>query len=177
MDQTAEHRRLRLGAFLMSLASYALAVSVRIQRLSNLADKRGCVDQHTLQYSWILLTGVVAGIAAGPWLYHWVQRGVRAFMPNASETLRLKRIKAVAVGFIILGMAVDFLWIIPSLNLFVDMHRPLLVEADVILYGMGTISGASWFALLDRQAWLGLLIMPAMALMIIGSVLSRHGWC
>ena len=176
MEETP-NRGWRLGAFGVSLASYALAVSLGIQHLSYQADQKGCVDQHTLQYSWILLTGVVAGIAVGPWLFHWTKRAVNALMPGVNETIRQKRIRAVAIGFILLGMAVDFLWIIPSLNLFIDLHRPLLVEADVILYSMGTISGASWYVVLDRQAWLGLLIMPAMALMIVGSVLSRHGWC
>ncbi|WP_430626247.1 hypothetical protein [Sulfobacillus thermotolerans] len=60
---------------------------------------------------------------------------------------------------------------------FIDTHIPLLVEADLLLYLMGVIAGSSWYIILDRQSWLGLLVTPAMALMIIGSVLAGHGWC
>lgn len=177
MEGIAEGSRRRLFAFLVSVASYAVAVSTGVQQISTHADQKGCVDPHTLQYSWILLTGVVAGIAVGPWLVSWADRGIRAMMSTASETAVRRRVRAVAASFILLGMAINFLWIMPRLNLFIDGHRTLLVEADVILYAMGAFSGASWFALLDRQSWLGILVMLAMSLMIISSVLSGHGWC
>ena len=38
------------------------------------------------------------------------------------------------MGLILLGMAIDFLWIAPSLNLFIDHHTPWLVEVDLMLY-------------------------------------------
>lgn len=177
MNPPALQSSRRLLAFVISIASYTVAVSYRVQHLSAQSDQKGCVDPHTLQYSWILLTGVVAGIAVGPWLLSWTRRGMRALMTGTPDESQRTRIKVVAGSFILLGMAIDFLWIIPSLNVFIDGHRTLLVEADVILYAMGTLSGASWFALLDRQAWIGLLVNLAMSLMIISSVLSGHGWC
>ncbi len=177
MDWGAQGSRRRLLAFVLSVASYAAAVSAGVQQISTHADQKGCVDPHTLQYSWILLTGVVAGIAVGPWIVSWLYRGIRVVMSTASDAALRRRVRAVATSFILLGMAVNFLWIIPRLNLFIDGHRTLLVEADVILYTMGALSGGSWFALLDRQSWIGILVMLAMALMIISSVLSGHGWC
>lgn len=177
MDSAYRPASPRLVTFLLSLVSYALAVSYRVQQVSTKSDQRGCVDPHALQYSWILLTGVIAGLAVGPWLVSWARRGTRAFMTQVDEASRWHRIRAVAISFILLGMAIDFLWVIPRLNVFIDLHRPLLVEVDVILYAMGTLSGASWFAILDRQSWLGLLVTLAMSLMIMSSVLSGHGWC
>lgn len=177
MDWAAEGSARRLFTFALSVASYAVAVSARVQQISTHADQKGCVDPHTLQYSGILLTGVVAGIAVGPWVVSWAYRGIRTMMTTASESALRRRVRAVAASFILLGMAVNFLWIIPRLNVFIDGHRTLLVEADVILYTMGAVSGSSWFALLDRQSWMGILVMLAMSLMIISSVLSGHGWC
>ncbi len=170
-------REWRYVAVAISFVVYAAAVSYHIQHLSYLADRGGCVDNHTLQYTAILLAGLLGGLAMGPWVLQWSSSALKALMPQAPEAMRTRRIKALAVALILLGMAIDFLWIMPSLNLFIDTHIPLLVEADLLLYVMGAIAGASWYIILDRQSWLGLLITPAMALMIIGSVLSGHGWC
>jgi hypothetical protein len=52
-----------------------------------------------------------------------------------------------------------------------------MVEADLVLYGMGVLSGTGWYWLLDRQAWIGAVANGAMALMVIGSVLTTHSWC
>ncbi len=167
----------RYIAIVISFLGYAAAVSYHIQHLSYLADRHGCVDNHTLQYTAILVAGLLGGLALGPWVLRWSSSAIKALMPDASDEMRMRRIKAVSVALILLGMAVDFLWIIPSLNVFIDTHVPLLVEVDLLLYLMGVIAGASWYIILDRQAWLGLLVTPAMALMIIGSVLAGHGWC
>jgi hypothetical protein len=177
MGRKISGRKWRYTAVALSFLGYAGAVSYHIQHLSYLADRSGCVDNHTLQYTAILLSGLLGGLALGPWVLRWSGSALAALMPAASEEMRYRRIKTLSVALILLGMAIDFLWIMPSLNLFIDTHIPLLVEADLLLYFMGAIAGASWYIILDRQAWLGLLITPAMALMIIGSVLAGHGWC
>ena len=127
MNPSSPKASRRIKAFILSLISYTVAVSYRVQQLSTRADQKGCVDPHTLQYSWILLTGVVAGIAVGPWLLSFAHRAMKALMPSASELSRARRIKAVAGSFILLGMALNFLWIIPRLNVFIDTHPVLLV--------------------------------------------------
>lgn len=167
----------RYVALIVSFVSYAVAVSYHIQHLSDIADAHGCVDNHTLQYTFILIAGLLGGLALGPWVARWSSSALKALMPDSSEEMRTRRIKALSIALILLGMAVDFLFIIPSLNVFIDTHIPLLVEADLLLYLMGVIAGSSWYIILDRQSWLGLLVTPAMALMIIGSVLAGHGWC
>ncbi|MCL4494266.1 MAG: hypothetical protein M1294_05555 [Firmicutes bacterium] len=177
MVRAVRNREWRYIALIFSLAGYAAAVSYPIQSLSYLADRGGCVDNHTLQYTGILLAGLLGGLALGPWVLKWSASALRALLPQVSEDLRYRRLKALSVAFILLGMAIDFLWIVPSLNLFIDRHTPLLVEVDLILYLMGAIAGSSWYVILDRQSWLGILVTPAMSLMIIGSVLSGHGWC
>lgn len=164
-------------ALIVSLLGYALAVSYPVQHLSYLADRGGCVDNHTLQYTGILLAGLVGGLALGPWVLKWSGTALQALMPQVTANIRYRRLKRLSVALILLGMAIDFLWIVPSLNLFIDQHSPLLVEVDLLLYLMGATSGSSWYIILDRQSWLGILVTPAMSLMIIGSVLAGHGWC
>ncbi|SMC02155.1 hypothetical protein SAMN00768000_0373 [Sulfobacillus thermosulfidooxidans DSM 9293] len=177
MVRTIRNKGWRYVALVISLLGYAGAVSYHIQYLSYIADSKGCVDNHTLQYTAILMTGLLGGLALGPWVLKWSTSAIKALMPDTPDEIRYRRIKALSIAFILLGMAVDFLWIIPALNVFIDQHTPLLVEVDLILYLMGAIAGASWYIILDRQSWLGLLVTPAMALMIIGSVLAGHGWC
>ncbi len=177
MMRSIRKKNWRYLALVISLLGYTIAVSAHIQYLSNLADQRGCVDNHAVQYTAILLTGVLGGLALGPWVLRWSASAMKALIPDTSDNIRYRRIKALSVTFILLGMAVDFIWIIPALNVFIDHHIPLLVEVDLILYLMGAIAGSSWYIILDRQSWLGLLVTPAMALMIIGSVLAGHGWC
>lgn len=160
-----------------SLIIYAGLVTHQFQRANIAADRRGCIDVHGLQYTALVFAGMLAGLALGPWLIRWARRGVRAFMPELTEDGALRRIRSTAVGFILLGMLLDIGWIVPSFNLFIDLHRILTVEVEIILYAMGIGAGAAWYAILDRQGWLGLLITPLMALMLLGSSLARHGWC
>ncbi len=175
--RAVRNRKWRYIALVVSLLGYAATVSYPVRQLSYVADLGGCVDDHTLQYTGILLAGLLGGLALGPWVLKWATGALKALMPQVPEAVRYHRLKTLSVAFILLGMAIDFLWIVPSLNLFIDQHVPLLVEVDLLLYLMGAISGSSWYIILDRQSWLGILVTPAMSLMIIGSVLSGHGWC
>lgn len=163
--------------FTISLILFALAVVHTWAQLAIDADVRGCVDVHGLEYVVIVLAGMFLGVAAGPFTERWASRISAIVFPHFDETSRRRRVNALATLFILLGMGIDIFWIVPSFNVYIDMHRALLAEADVVLYAMGALSGAGWYLLLDRHAWLGYAITSAMALMVIGSVLTTHSWC
>ncbi|MCY0863765.1 MAG: hypothetical protein OWQ57_02325 [Sulfobacillus sp.] len=161
----------------LSLALFALSVSSRWFQAAAAADRQGCVNVHGLEYATIVQAGMIFGLAVGPAIIRWARQAARVLMPEADATRRQQRINAVAALSIVLGMLTDIFWVVPQFNVYIDLHRPLLAEADVVLYGMGFFAGAGWAILLERQAWIGWLISLAMALMVIGSVLSTHSWC
>jgi len=167
----------RLLALLGSLALYGGAVSGLLQRLSTQADRLGGVDAHAVQDQLLLVAGLLAGLAVGPAIARWVHAGATALLPAAPKGRRLAFVRAVAFSAITAATAVNVLWVDPRVGLFIDLHRALLVEADLLLYLMGLLAGGAWYLLLDRQGWLGLLVAPAMALMLVSTGVVGRGWC
>ncbi len=167
----------RVAVAVLSVAVYAAAVMRGVQRAQHLADLRGCVELHAALYQVILLAGLALGLAAGPVLAPWATAAARALMPEASPARRTGWVRRVAVVALVLSTASSVLWTNAGLNLFIDSHRIVLVEADVLLYAMGAISGIAWYLLLDRHGWLGVLLMPAMAFMIVSAAFTGSGWC
>lgn len=167
----------RLSALVLSIAGFAAAAVHGWAALAVGADVHGCVDVHGLEYVAFVISGMLLGLALGPSVRQGAGSVASAILPNVDERSRVRRVNALATLFILLGMVVDGFWLSPGFNVFIDTHRTLMVEADIVLYGMGILSGAGWYWLLDRQAWIGLLTTVAMALMVIGSVLTTHSWC
>ncbi|MCL6597051.1 MAG: hypothetical protein K6V73_12735 [Firmicutes bacterium] len=166
----------RMGG-LLSLLVYAAVVSHPATRWVVASDRLGCVDPHALVDTAVLLAGVVLGLAWGADAVRAAYAGADALLSEASPPRRRAYVRTLAVLTVVLGMAVNVLWILPSLNLFVDRHAALAVEVDVLVYLMGALAGAAWHAILDRQAWVGALVTAAMSLMVVGGVLSQHAWC
>lgn len=157
--------------------AFALAATRTWAEMALAADQHGCVDVHGLEYVIFLLAGMLLGFAAGPWVRRSGSALGRVLLPDLDERSRIRRITGLATLLILLGMVIDGFWLAPAFNLFIDTHRPLLVEADLTMYSMGALSAAGWYWILDRQSWIGLVATAAMALMVIGSVLSTHSWC
>lgn len=161
----------------LSVLVYAAAVSGRLQHANLRADLRGCVELHAVVYQVILLAGLGAGLAAGPAGARAAAAVTRSLLPAATDARRLAWIRGAAFAFIGLAMASNALWTGPAVNLFIDTHRLILLEADVLLYGMGVGAGIGWYLLLDRYGWMGALLMPAMAFMLVGAGFTGAGWC
>jgi hypothetical protein len=170
----AARQRMALGA---SLLLYAAAVSDPLRTAGYLADLRGCVEAHAIQIQALMLAGVIAGLAVGAPALAGAGQALRALMPGAAAARRAAYLRGAAWALILLSAATNALWVAPAINLALDTHRALLVEADVLLYAMGVLAGIGWHALLDRDGWLGLLLMPAMGLMILSSGVVGRGWC
>ncbi|HVB09890.1 MAG TPA: hypothetical protein VNM16_05925 [Bacillota bacterium] len=168
--------RQRLG-LILSLLLYAAAVSAPLRSAGALADRSGCVEAHAVVIQLLMLAGVVGGLAVGAPAISGVQRALQAMMPGADAAQRAGYLRGLAWALILLSAATNALWVAPALNMALDAQRALLVEADVLLYAMGVLAGIGWHALLDRDGWLGLLLMPAMALMILSSGVIGRGWC
>jgi hypothetical protein len=161
----------------VSLAAYATLVSGAVRHWVMASDRLGCVDPHALTEGGIALAGVVWGLGLGPMARPVAQAVAARLLPTAPLQQREAYVRGVATALVVLGMAVDLLWILPNLNLFVDRHVALAVETHVLVYLMGVAAGAAWYVLWPRQAWMGLLVNAAMTLMVVSSVLSQHAWC
>jgi len=172
---TAAARR-ALGLAL-ALLCYAAAVSSPWQAASSRADARGCVLPHALQAQTVVFAGLLGGLALGALLVGSARALLRALLPQADERRRGAALVAAAGAELLISMASSVLWVRPGFDRFLDHHRPLLVETDLLLFLTGLADGAAWSALLDREGWLGLLIAPAMALMLISSGVVGRGWC
>jgi hypothetical protein len=169
---------LRRGVLLaLSVAVYAAAVLGRWRDAVARADARGCVDAHAVQDQALLLAGLLAGLALAGAVLPWGHRLVRGLLPQADPGRRLALVRAAAGVAVALGGAANFLWAAAPLDRFLDAHRLLLAEADLAIYGMGTVAGIAWSALLGREGWLCLLVMPAMGLMWISAGVVGSGWC
>lgn len=162
---------------LLTLLAYALLVSGRLQAWVLASDQLACVDPHALTDTALFLVGMGPGLAFGRQAAAAAGSAATLLLPQTDAARRDGYLRGIAALFVVLGMGMNVLWIVPSLNLFVDLHATLLVEVDVLVYLMGAMAGAAWYVLLARQAWIGLLVDAAMALMVVASVLSRHGWC
>lgn len=161
----------------LSVLVFVAAVSGRWQGVAERADRLGCVDPHVVAYQAIVLAGLLAGLAFGASLGYGATAAAAALLPAAAEPRRAAFVQAAAWILILVGMGGSLLGIDPTVNLFLDLHRAALVEADLLLYGMGLLSGASWRTLLGASGWVGLLLTPSMALMLIGGGIVGSGWC
>lgn len=167
----------RLTVAAVSVCLYAAAVAVTVRRAEWRADLRGCVELHAAVYQVLLAAGLALGLAAGTAVAPWTAAAARSLLPGAADGRRTAFVRAAALVVIALCLAANALWTNPAVNLFIDGHRAVLVETDVLLYGMGAAAGAAWFLLLDRYGWLGALLMPAMAFMLVGAAFTGSGWC
>ncbi len=168
---------LRAAGLIASVALYAAVVSRPAQDATTAADRLGCVDAHAVGVQALMMAGLLAGWIFGETAVRWVTLAAQALLPWASDQRRRAYVRAVAFAAIAGGGAVNFLWVNPAVNLFIDVHRPLFVEASLLVYLMGVAGGAAWFLLLDWQGWLGFLVTPAMALMLVSAGVVGRGWC
>lgn len=160
----------------LSLALYALLVWTRTRQFVEHSDLDGRVTWHALQFLGIFVVAILCGIAVGPRAQSMAQVALAGLQPNNPDEDIDRTLKTVARIVIAMGMMYPFLWIAPSLNRFLDVHLPLLVEADTLLYVMGIVTGVGWFILYEQRAWLGLLASPALSLLVISNALVTHSW-
>jgi hypothetical protein len=167
----------RAAGVALSLLVYAAAVLGRWQAASARADALGCALPRAVEDQLVVFAGLILGLVLGPALTGSARSLLRGLLPEAGEGGRLAVLRGAAAVALLVTLASALLWVRPGLDRFLDLHRPLLVEADLLLYGMGVVDGAAWHALLDRDAWLGLLLVPAMALMVLSGGVVGRGWC
>lgn len=140
---------------------FALAVNHRVVATYTLMDHQGATLGHALVNAIVVFSGLWLGsLGLGAWP-----------VPHRG------RWRALAAVWVTLSMGATVLWGIPSLNALIDAHKGLQVEADVVLYMMGVISGVAWRILLGREwAWFGLLLSPSSLLMGMAGTLCAASW-
>ena len=161
----------------LSLAAYAAAVSGHWQAAGRRGDALGCPLPQAVESVAVAWAGLLAGVAVGGLLVGSGRTLLHGLLPQLDDEARQAVLRWASALVLVVSTAASVLWVRPGLDLFVASHRPLLVEVDLLLYGMGVLAGAAWSALLDRDAWLGLLLAPAMALMLISTGVVGRGWC
>lgn len=166
----------RVLVITLSLALYAVLVWTRTRQLVEKSDLGGDVTWHALQFLGIFTVAILCGIAIGPRAQTMARAALSGLLPNHPDADIERTQKIVARIVIAMGMMYPFLWIAPSLNRFLDVHLPLLVEADALLYVMGILAGTAWWILSGQRAWLGLLASPALSLLVISNALVTHSW-
>ncbi len=170
-------RARRWAAAILSALLYAAAVAGPWQAASGRADVLGCALPHAVEDQAIVLGGLVLGLGLGDLLAGSARSLLRALLPQSDDPARTSVLRGAAAVALLVALAANVLWVRAPLDLFLDRHRPLLVEVDLLLYAMGVADGAAWHALLDRDAWFGLLLVPAMALMLVSGGVTGRGWC
>lgn len=159
-----------------SLLSYGLLVSLPLQHLYYGTDVGGFVNLHFAEYLGITFSGLLMGQAFSPWFAGWVPVAVTELLPKAPEVKRTTYLRSAAWIIVVLSMIPSLVWTISVLNVFVDTHRGLFVEVNLLIFLMGAINSIAWRILLPRHAWFGLILTPMSQLMVLATVLTPHSW-
>ncbi len=161
---------------LVALA-YAAAVSVAVRHAMRSADQLGCNGPHIVEAWGINVLGMLGALVIVPSADRFVQRVMRAFLPQRTESFRQRMAQSTAIIFLVGNALAGLVWTSSRLDLFVDAHRPLMTEADVLVFSMGWLGGVSWRVIWPRWAWFGVAISLVMTYFILSNTLSRHAWC
>lgn len=160
----------------ISLVGYSLGVSHPAQSFYQGADQAGYVNPHFILYLGVAWSGLFVGLALGPWIVQWLSKAVTALLPKAPEGKRTAYLRSGAWTFILLSMVPPLLWTVSTLNAFVDVHRGLFVEANLLIFLMGALNAVAWTLLLPRHAWVSLLVTPMLLGMVLMNVLTPYSW-
>lgn len=144
----------------LSLLFFVFAVYGSVVQTYEMFDRRAAVLPHGLVSGLIVWSGVWLGIGLAP--------------PRLLA--ERKRWQPFALLALVLGMGATAITATPTIDVFVDAHAALLVESQVLAYGMGVISGIAWQVLLSDFAWYGLLLTPVGILMMQSGVLASYSW-
>lgn len=165
------------AAWIVSGMLFAAAVASPFAGLVARSDASGCVDPHAMEYLLMVFGGAVGGLGLRDRPQRAAAGIARALLPDSTDRRRAAAARGGAILAILFGMAAPILWTVPSLNQFLDAHRPIRVEVDVLLYGMGILMQSSWRVVLGNRGWIGLIATTAAALMVISGTLTSQGWC
>lgn len=156
---------------------YAASVSHWITRDIVSSDRHGCLGPHIVT-AWAMgVLGMGAALVLVPTVERLVQGVMAAFLPHQSSALRWQIARTLAAAFLIGNALAGLIWTSPRLDLFVDLHRPLRTESDVLIMAMGLAGGTAWRTLWPRWAWLGVGISIFMTYIVLANTLTRHAWC
>lgn len=169
----------RGGAALYALSFTLFGVSVSKTALAIMApaDAARCVNFHAVDYLAVVVSGMIAGLATGDGPVRIADAAAAALFPDRDPVRRRARLRRAAAAGLALSLWAPLLWLLPGPGSVVDGHRRLLAAVETALYGMGFLQQAAWSITLNRRSWMGLLISPALALMMISNGLTTRGWC
>lgn len=163
-------------AAISSLTLYGVAVSGPINAFCTRETVQGSLSVQGIQYVLIVLSGMLLGIAIGPWLER-VSHGIWRLLTQPASSVGFRRSQTtICVTILSVSFIVNLLFLLPWLNRFVDIHSGLKTEVVLLTYAMGVLTGGAWYMLLYRQAGWGLIISCGMSMMVVSSALSIHSW-
>ncbi len=159
-----------------SILLYIVAVYGGVVTLYTLFDSHNLLMAHALVNVLLTCSGVLLGIGIGPYAGKRVQWILQTLLPLRSRMECSSLLRSLSAMIVLIAMGSSLLWGIPSLNLFIDHHVLLLLEADLLLYSMGILIGIAWTVLLQAHAWFGLVVSTIGMMMGIVAILSPNSW-
>ena len=173
----AEKRRVYSGfPTAASIALFAATVAAPLQALSTHMNSSQLVSLQAVQFLLILIAGMLLALPFATRIARVANAFAKALLQTASDRDRLSYLRRAASAVVIFGMAVSLVWTSPTVNSFVELHRGVLIESDLLVYLMGLLTAAAWSVLLGDRAWYSLLFTPSLAMMTIANILARHSW-
>ncbi len=163
----------------LTTLSLLIFISIVSFPVKNLIVNNEMHHHSTLQasaYLLISLAGMLPGFALRVQILRFADSFSHALLQDASDERRSAYLQRTATTILLLSMVASLLWTNSALNAFVDLHRGLYVEANLIVYVMGFIVASAWILLLKRYALYGLLFSSTLLMMMIANLLASHSF-
>lgn len=159
-----------------SIVLYSVAVSSPATTLCAGSVSKGYLSLQGLQYTLITVSGLGMGLTTSRWLIQGMQSFFKSLAYRHRGVNLERKEWRLAVIILVTGTSLNTLFLSLGFNQFVDLHKGLSVEMDILLFAMGVFMGVAWVILLRQNAWWGLFASTAMSLMIMSNTLAAHSW-
>lgn len=168
---TSKRKHLRQ---LLSFAIFFAVVSYPVKHIIEVNVANHLSTWQAVAYLMITIAGMLLGFSLQERLQRFADEFSRALLQNFSEERRIAYLRHTAIIILFLSLLTSLLWTNAALNQFVDLHRGLYVEANLLVYLMGFVIALAWILLLGRFALYGLLFSSTLTFMMIANLLARH---
>ncbi|MCI0182269.1 MAG: hypothetical protein OWR52_10465 [Acidibacillus sp.] len=162
--------------YILSAVLFMAMVSPPVKQWLILSEEDHLSSLQAIVYLIISIAGMLPGFSLQPKILEFATGFSQALLQNDSDERRVAYLHRTAVIILIISMIASLLWTNSALNQFVDLHRGLYVEANLLVYIMGFVTSIAWILLLKRYALYGILFTSTMMMMMIANLLASHSF-